>query len=171
MAKVSKLVTGMTIKPSDVTPTEGAPCVPCGRARLVHSPHGDGRTDTVKLEKLHVDVLGPLAPSEGGAVHFMSALDDATEMGFATPIKTKADAGPALQLWVTHLEKQTGLKVKIIRCDGAGELVKSATMVAFFNNTGIKAETTAPYNPQMNGKAERLNRTVVQITLVQLPVY
>jgi len=83
-------------------------------------------------------------------------------MEFATPIKTKADAGPALQVWVTHLQKQAGLKVKIIRCDGAGELVKSATMVAFFNNTGIKAETTAPYNPQVNGKAERLNQTIME---------
>jgi len=70
VAKVSKLVTGMTIKPSEMAPTESAPCVPCVRARPVHSPHGNGRTDTVKLKKIHVDVVGPLDPSEGGAVHF-----------------------------------------------------------------------------------------------------
>jgi len=160
--KVAKLVTGMTLKSSEVAATEGAPCVPCVQARLVHSPHGDDSSDTTKLQKLHVDVVGPLDPSEGGVVHFMSALDDCTEMGFATPIKTKAEAGPALRVWVTHLEKQTGLKVKIIRCDGAGELVGSASMVKFFNDTGIKAETTPPYNPQMNGKAERLNRTIME---------
>jgi len=85
--------------------------------------------------------------------HFMSALCDATEMGFATPLKRKPDAGQALRDWVKHLELQTGHKVRIIRCDGAGELVKSADMVSWFKETGIKAETTAPYNPQMNGKA------------------
>jgi len=37
----------------------------------------------------------------------MAALDDATELGFATPIKTKAEAGPALRVWVADLEKQT----------------------------------------------------------------
>jgi len=35
-------------------------------------------------------------------------------------------------------------------------------MIAFFNETGIKAETTAPYNPQMSGKAERLYRTIME---------
>jgi len=35
-------------------------------------------------------------------------------------------------------------------------------MRAFFAEKGIKAETTASYNPQMNGKAERLNRTIVE---------
>jgi len=35
-------------------------------------------------------------------------------------------------------------------------------MIAFFNETGIKAETTAPYNPQMNGKAERLIRKIMK---------
>jgi len=34
-------------------------------------------------------------------------------------------------------------------------------MIAFFNETGIKAKTTAPYNPQMNGKAKRLIRTIM----------
>ena len=162
VAKVAKLTTGVTLKPGDVATTEGVPCVPCVQARLTHSPHDDTTTYTSKLEKLHVDVVGPLDPSDGGAVHFMAALDDATEMGFATPIKTKAEAGPALRVWVANLEKQTKLKVKIIRCDGAGELVNSAPMIAFSNEAGIKAETMAPYNPQMNGKAERLNRTIME---------
>jgi len=162
VAKVAKLTIGETLMPGDVATTEGAPCVPCVQARLTHSPHGDTATHTSKLERLHVDVVGQLDPSEGGAVHFMAALDDSTYMGFATRIKTKAEAGPALRVWIAHLEKQTKVNVRIIRCDGAGEIVKSAPMIAFFNETGIKAETTAPYNPQMNGKAERLNRTIMK---------
>ena len=81
--------------------------MPCVQARLTHRRHGDTTTHTSKLEKLHGDIVGPLDPSEEGAVHFMEALDDVTEMGFATPIKTKAEAGPALRVWVAHLEKQT----------------------------------------------------------------
>ena len=103
VAKVAELTTGVTLKPGDVATTEGAPCVPCVQARLTQSPHGDTTTHTSKLEKLHVDVVGPLDPSQGGAVQFMAALDDATEMGFATPIKTKAEAGPALRVWVADL--------------------------------------------------------------------
>jgi len=162
VAKLAKLVTGMTLQASEVKAVEGAPCVPCVEARMTHRPHDTDHTETVKLEKLHVDLFGPLDPSEGGVVHFMSALDDNTEMGFATPLKWKADAGRALQDWIKHLELQTGLKVKTLRCNGAGELVGRADMQAFFKRTGLKVETSAPYTPQMNGKAERLNRTIVE---------
>jgi len=103
VAKRAKLTTGVTLKPGDVATTEGAPCVPCVQAQLTQSPHGDTTTHTCKLKKLHGDVVGPLDPSEEGVVHFMEALDDGTEMGFATPIKTKAVAGPALRVWFAHL--------------------------------------------------------------------
>jgi len=81
---------------------------------------------------LHVDLAGPLDPSEGGARHFFAALDECTEMGFATPIKTTSASGTALRDCITHLELQTGKKVKIVRCDGAGDLVDSAAMRASF---------------------------------------
>jgi len=162
VAKLSQLVTGMPLAKADLKAEVGAPCVPCVQARIARQQHTGASTTTVQLEMLHVDLAGPLDPSEGGAEHFFAALDDCTKMGFATPIKTKSAGGTALRDWITHLELQTGKKVKIVRCDGAGELVNSAAMRAFFAEKGIKAETTAPYNPQMNGKAERLNRTIVE---------
>jgi len=162
VAKLSQIVTGMPLAKADLKAEVGAPCVPCFQARFARQPRTGAPTTPVKLEMLHVDLAGPLDPSEGGAVHFFAALDDCAEMGFATPIKTKSAGGTALRDWISHLELQTGKKVKIVRCDGAGELISSAVMRAFFAEKGIKAETTAPYNPQMNGKAERLNRTIVE---------
>jgi len=143
VAKVAKLITGMSLKPSDAQTVDGAPCVPCVQARMARRPHDGAATTTIKIEKLFVDLAVPLDPSDGGAVHSMSVLCDATEMGFATPLKRKADAGQALRDWVKHLELQTGHKVKVIRSDGAGELFKSADMVSWFKKTGIRVETTA----------------------------
>jgi len=151
----------MNLALADDTGTDGAPCVRCFKARITHTPHGTGRATTHALEKLHVDLAGPFDRSVGGALHFMSALDDWSEMGFATPLKTKADAGAALRDWITHLERQTGKTFKRIRCDGAGELIKSTEMIAYFQKTEIRVEPTAPYSPQMNGKADRLNHTIL----------
>jgi len=128
VAKLAKLVIGMTLTASDVKSVEGAPCAPLVEARITHFPNGTDHTETVKLQRLHVDLVGPLDPSDGDAVHFMPALDDHTVMRFSTPQKRKADACRALPDWIKHLELQTGLKVKTVRCDGARELVGSADM-------------------------------------------
>ena len=47
------------------------------------------------------------------------------------------------------------------RTDNGGEYVNS-TVVTFFKTKGIDPQTTVPYTPQQNGKAERLNRTLLE---------
>jgi transposase InsO family protein len=59
------------------------------------------------------------------------------------------------------LEKQSGKKVKVVRSDRGGEYV-NAELKKFFASNGIRHETIAPYTPQQNGAAERLNRTLME---------
>eukprot|EP00955_Chlamydomonas_euryale_P002555 27582-Chlamydomonas_euryale.AAC.1 len=59
------------------------------------------------------------------------------------------------------LETQTGDKIKIIRTDRGGEY-PNCELRSFFKSKGIIHRTTAPYSPQQNGSAERLNRTLVE---------
>lgn len=56
-------------------------------------------------------------------------------------------------------ERQTNLKVKTIRTDRGGEYV-SSTLAKWLANEGIKHEFSNPYEPEQNGNAERLNRTL-----------
>jgi len=163
VAKLATLVDGMDLSAVDAKATDHVSCEPCIGARLTRRPHeGEMRAAAEVLQVVHVDLIGPFEPSQGGAQHFMSALDNYSEMGLASPIKHKSDAGAALRDWIVHLPHQTGTKVKIISCDGAGELTTDAAMTAFPKESGIRIEPSAPYTPQMNGKAERLNRTVVE---------
>jgi len=163
VAKVAKLVTGMDLTTNDTTTMLGAVREPCVGARMATESFEDAdNTISEPLEMLCVDLIGPLTPSTGGAVHALSLLDVSTEMSFASLLKTKAEASKALRDWVTHLELQSGRKVKIIRADGARELLGRAEVRAFMQEKGIKAEPTAPYTPQQNGKAERLNRTLME---------
>lgn len=60
------------------------------------------------------------------------------------------------------MENQAGAKVKRIRADGAGELTTSAFITAFYAEKRLHVEPTAPYFPQQNGIAERLNRVLVE---------
>jgi transposase InsO family protein len=51
--------------------------------------------------------------------------------------------------------------VKRIRCDNGGEY-KNNALREWCKNKGIVIEFTAPYSPQLNGTAERLNRTIME---------
>jgi len=57
--------------------------------------------------------------------------------------------------------KSTGKKVKALRCDNGGEYT-SSEFADFLTKEGIKQELTTPHTPQLNGTAERLNRTLIE---------
>lgn len=60
---------------------------------------------------------------------------------------------------LTMLENQSGASVKAVRTDRGGEYL-NADLNDWFGQKGIVHETSAPYAPQQNGAAERLNQTV-----------
>jgi transposase InsO family protein len=53
------------------------------------------------------------------------------------------------------------LLVKKFRTDNGGEYVNSV-VEQFLGSMGIKHQHNVPYNPQQNGKAERLNRILLE---------
>jgi transposase InsO family protein len=56
------------------------------------------------------------------------------------------------------MEASSGHRVAAVRTDNGGELL-GRDLKAFFAACGVQHELSAPYTPQQNGKAERLNRT------------
>lgn len=59
------------------------------------------------------------------------------------------------------METYKGAKVSKIKCDNGREFVNNE-MLAYCRQKGIKIGPTVPYSPQLNGKAERLNRTSLE---------
>nr|GEU92199.1 putative ribonuclease H-like domain-containing protein [Tanacetum cinerariifolium] len=76
-------------------------------------------------------------------------------------LATKDETGPILKTFITGLENQLSLKVKLIRSDSGTEF-KNHDLNQFCRLKGIKREFSIPRTPQQNGIAERKNRTLIE---------
>jgi transposase InsO family protein len=97
--------------------------------------------------------------SLGGASYFVTFMDDATRKVWAYPTRTKDRVFTIFKDWVAIVENRTDRKLKGLRSDNGGEY-KSDEFVQFCRDRGIRREFTAPYSPEQNGVAERMNRTI-----------
>ena len=79
----------------------------------------------------------------------------------ATPIKTKGMAPEVLKTRIKQLETLTGVKEKLVRHDGAKEYVTN-DLKPWYEDKGITSQMLAPYKSQQNGKAERVNLTLME---------
>ncbi len=120
------------------------------------------------LELVHSDVCGPMSTSTGaGSKYICTFLDDHSKAAKLYFLKKKSDVFAAFQEYRVMAEKQTGKKLKSLRTDGGGEYV-SNDFANYMKEHGIIHEKSAPYTPQQNGAAERLNRTVVEMARAML---
>ena len=97
--------------------------------------------------------------SLGGALYFVSFIDDSTRKVWAYPIRTKDRVFLTFTDWLAMVENQTSRKLKCLRIDNGGDF-KSKEFVKFSRERGIRREYTAPYSLEQNGIAERMNRTI-----------
>ena len=75
--------------------------------------------------------------------------------------KHKDDLAKVIPECTAKLEISTGKLLHMVRTDRGGEYV-NASVKSFWDSKGISSQTTLAYTPQQNGKAERLNRTLLE---------
>nr|GEU42483.1 putative ribonuclease H-like domain-containing protein [Tanacetum cinerariifolium] len=80
---------------------------------------------------------------------------------------TKDETSPILKNFITSLENQLSLKVKVIRSDNGTEF-KNFDLNQFCEIKGIKREFSIPGTPKQNGIAERKNRTLIEAARTML---
>ena len=73
-------------------------------------------------------------------------------------LRRKDEVFEKFREWKTMIEKSTGSRLKAIRTDNGGEF----TSREFLTTEGVRHELTIPNNPEQNGVAERMNRTLVE---------
>lgn len=152
------LVTGLSISKQKVD----APCVTCVESKMAATPalpkefpRADGPCCII-----HVDLEFMGHKSISGATISLKFIDELSKYVWVYALKSK-DGDTVLEFWtnlVALILTQFSIRVKALHTDNGTEFVNNA-MRAFNDKKGIEHHTTVPYRHEMNGLAERMNRT------------
>ena len=156
------LVSGIRLDPN----SREAPCDACLFARATRKPVPKVRVGPQSQhfgEEIHTDVWGPCSiPSKRGCRYFITFTDDATRYTVTYLLHTKAeglDAYKRFEAWA--LAQQHCLAIKVLHSDRGGEYLSEA-FDSHLAAAGTARRLTVHDTPQLNGVAERLNRTLLE---------
>uniref|UniRef100_A0AAV1UXI3 Integrase catalytic domain-containing protein n=1 Tax=Peronospora matthiolae TaxID=2874970 RepID=A0AAV1UXI3_9STRA len=114
------------------------------------------------LEVIHSDVCGPMqTASLGESRYFVTFIDEYSHFSVVFLLENKSEVASKFAKFVAFAETQTGNRVKVLRSDKGGEY-KSREMTKLCSSRGMVQKFTPPYILQLNGVAERMNRTLVE---------
>ncbi|GLI60516.1 hypothetical protein VaNZ11_002522 [Volvox africanus] len=171
LAKVasSDMVTGFGASVDDVVAAKGQFCKPCAEGKQTRQPHpSTGNVTSKRLDLVHMDLCGPLpVKSWNNAKYWVTFYDDCTKFSEVRCITDKTVVPETVKEVIKLWERQTGDKVRRIHTDRGLEYVNEE-LASTLRDMGIFHEKTAPYTPQQNGAAERLNRTLEECVRTML---
>lgn len=113
------------------------------------------------------NVAGPFIPCLSGEKLMVTFRDAASTYSKAVIIHNKSEVPKHFINTIKQCEQETGLKIKKIRTDRGGEYVSNA-LDTWLKSEGIQHKFSNPYEPEQNGIAERLNRTIGEIACTLL---
>ena len=115
------------------------------------------------LELVHTHVCGPLKPMSNGKItYFLTFIDDYSRKTWVYFLKRKSEVFDTFKEFKTLIEKQSGYYIKMLRSDHGGEYT-SDEFENYCKDHGIVHQITPSYTPQLNGVAERKNRTILDM--------
>ena len=109
------------------------------------------------LKLVHTDVCQVDAKSHGGAQYFVTFIDDHSRKLWTAPMKTKDQVLSVFKELHARVERESGKKLKAVRADNGGEY--RGQFEEYCRSKGIRLEFTVLKTPELNGLAERMNRT------------
>jgi transposase InsO family protein len=113
-------------------------------------------------EMTFTDVWGPSRVTGiRGEQYYISSTDGAKRRTITYLMKKRTEVIDRMTEYNAYIFNQTGNHVKAFHCDNAKEYI-SKEVRKYLGSWGIRLELTAPYSPQQNGVAERLNRTLIE---------
>lgn len=177
IAKSIPLVTGIDAKGFNIcSKTPCKECIigkSCRQQRKARS-NDDIDAATNPLDRVYTDVVGSIRnPSLSGSQYFVTLHDDCSGFSLIRFLRRKSKASEAVQEMVkeiqnlfntnvSHFMIMNRKNVKWLRSDGGGEYISKVAR-AWMKENGIVHELTTLYSPESNGKAERLNRTLLDM--------
>jgi transposase InsO family protein len=114
---------------------------------------------TAPLQLLRSDLMFMSCEGLMGEQYMLTVLDDFTKYSEVTCISKKNAVTDELVTVIHRLQRQTGHAVKAVRTDHGTEY---CAFDNFCMTEGIVRQCSAPQAPERNGRAQRLNRTIVE---------
>ncbi|KAA8490657.1 Retrovirus-related Pol polyprotein from transposon TNT 1-94 [Porphyridium purpureum] len=151
--------------PADLKVPDEYHCVICQKAKGTRTPFKKRKLNSISAvpgEVLHTDVCGPLTPSSfDDHRYFLVVVDECSSLSVVHLLERKSEAGEMLLRTLKYLETTLGAKAKRVRSDKGGEFA-SLYVQRHLQDSGITWENTSAYTPELNGMAERMNRTLLE---------
>nr|GEX38835.1 putative ribonuclease H-like domain-containing protein [Tanacetum cinerariifolium] len=168
---MNKLVKGNLVRglPSKVFENNRT-CVACKKGKQHRASCKTKPISSVSqpLQRLHMDLFGPtFVKSLNKKSYCLVVTDDYSKFTWVFFLATKDKTSLILKTFITGIEDQLSLKVKIIRSDN-GTKFKNQDLNQFCRMKGIKREFSVPRTLQQNGIAERKNMTLIEAAKTML---
>nr|GEX48573.1 putative ribonuclease H-like domain-containing protein [Tanacetum cinerariifolium] len=164
--KIGNLVRGLPTKVFENNNT----CVACkkGKQHRAFCKTKPNSSIDQPLFKLHMNLFGPtLVKSLNKKSYCFVITDDYSRFTWVFFLVTKDETSPIFTTFITSLENQLSVKVKVIRSDNGTEF-KNSDLNQFCEVKGSKREFNVPRSRQQNGIAERKNKTLIETAKTRL---
>ena len=124
-------------------------------------PLGEIRSSR-RLEKVHSDVCGPIQTASKSSKKYMVTFVDDFSRSCATYFMAhKSDTLAMFQEFHSKVTGESGEQIGVLKTNGGGEY-RSREFAQYLIKHQIEPEVTVPDWPEMNGLAERMNRTILE---------
>ena len=154
-------------------------CYGCKMGKAANLPYTQPPRDKVTKPggRVHVDVWGPIKVAGLKGERYMIVLvDEASQFITVKLMKARGEAAQHIKDYRAMMEKQhEQFELRILHSDNAREILTSKDMQMWMQKSGIVSELSPPYTPQLNGKAERAMRTLMEpvrsiLAMAKLPL-
>lgn len=132
-------------------------CIPCQKSKITRhtkSQLGNFKDQSQRFDHIHLDLVGPLPPSNGNA-YCLTMIDRFTRWPEAVPIAdmtAKTVAQTFFDNWISRFGCPTHITTD------QGRQFESVLFKELSQLLGIKRKRTSPYHPQANGLIEEFHR-------------
>nr|GEU86971.1 hypothetical protein [Tanacetum cinerariifolium] len=169
---INKIVKGNLVRglPTKVFENDNT-CVACKKGKQQRASCKTKPVSFIEqpLYKLHMDLFGPtFVKSLNKKSYCLVVTDDYSRFTLLFFLATKDETSLIIKTFITGLENQLSLKVKVIRSDNRTEF-QNHDLNHFCGIKGIKREFSVRKTPQQNGIAERKNKTLIEAARTMLP--
>lgn len=160
------MVTGIKLKTCNCE----SQCEVCLQSKFPRKPFVKEKPKTSKqiLDLIHTDLCGPMRTlTHSKKRYILTFIDDHSRYTKIYLLNKKSETREKMIDFITLMKNQKGIAPKRFNSDRGGEYINKI-MKKYLDNNGIEYQFTSPYTPQLNGVAERKNRTLIEMVRCML---